>query len=61
MSQEELAQQLNLSRLTIHHLEAGRNATLETLLKVLKHFDAMDDLYKFVIDQSREIDINSLY
>lgn len=35
ISQEELAEKLNLSRITIQNLEAGKNFTIDTLLKVL--------------------------
>jgi transcriptional regulator with XRE-family HTH domain len=62
ITQQELAEKLALSRITIQHLEAGRNFTIDTLLKVLEHFEMMDSLYRFFVQQHEEIDnVDSLY
>jgi transcriptional regulator with XRE-family HTH domain len=44
LSQEELAAQLAVSRITIQNLEAGKNFTIDTLLKVLQHFDLLNEI-----------------
>ena len=61
LSQEELATQLNLARPTIQKMEAGRNFTIETLLKVLYYFDQLERLNQFVKEQSRNTVPKSLY
>lgn len=48
LSQDELAKQLNLSRITIQNLERGGNFTIETFLLVLQHFGEMQALYDFI-------------
>ncbi|MGL4585135.1 MAG: helix-turn-helix domain-containing protein [Flavobacterium sp.] len=59
MSQQELANELAMSRITILNLENGDNCTLDTLLKVLQYYDQMQGLYQF-INQKAEI-TDSLY
>jgi transcriptional regulator with XRE-family HTH domain len=62
LSQQELAEQLDLSRITIQNLESGKNFTIDTLLKVLNHFDAMVGLNQFLIDKRNENEqMTSLY
>jgi transcriptional regulator with XRE-family HTH domain len=61
LSQDELATLLNLSRLTIQNLEAGKNITLDTLLKVLQHFDVMDRFAAFIYSENKNTDLPSLY
>jgi transcriptional regulator with XRE-family HTH domain len=61
ISQEELATNLNLSRVTIHHLESGRNSTLETFLKVLYYFQELESLYTYIAEKTAEKDVKSLY
>ena len=61
ISQEELSAKLNLSRVTIHHLESGRNSTLETFLKVLNHFQELESFYTFLAEKTAEKDVKSLY
>lgn len=62
ISQQELADNLNLSRLTIHKLECGKNFTIDTLLKVLQHFDALEALNILVLEKRKEIEqTKSLY
>ncbi|CAG5082625.1 helix-turn-helix transcriptional regulator [Parvicella tangerina] len=55
ISQNELAERLDLSRITIQNLEAGKNFTIDTLLKVLQHFDLLhqlNDLFTALSNQS---------
>ena len=61
LSQEELATNLNLSRVTIHHLESGRNSTLETFLKVLNHFQELESFYTYLAEKTAEKDVKSMY
>lgn len=62
MTQQELADELGLSRLTISNLEKGENPTLETLLKVLQYFDQMKALNQFVSSKIDRLDHNeSMY
>lgn len=53
LSQAQLANQLGLSRITIQKLENGKNATMDTLLKVINHFDKLS-----VLNQYLEADLN---
>jgi len=52
LSQQQLANELNLSRITISKLENGENFTIETLLKVLQHFNQMDTFNDFVVNNT---------
>ncbi len=62
LSQQELADQLELSRITIQNLESGKNFTIDTLLKVFNHFDALVGLNQFLIDKQNETEqLTSLY
>ncbi len=61
LSQEDLAQALDMSRLTIHKLEDGKNVTLDTLLKVVNHFEMLEAVYKAVDADIANNNINSLY
>lgn len=58
LSQDELAKQLNLSRITIQNLERGGNFTIETFLLVLQHFGEMQALYDFI--QAKREDFSNL-
>lgn len=60
MSQEDLANALELSRYTIQKFEKGKNATLDTVLKIANHFDLLEDLYN-AIESINNDTINSLY
>ena len=62
LSQQDLADLLNLSRLTIQNLESGKNFTIDTLLKVLQHFDLLRNLKTEIarVKQDAE-DTKSLY
>lgn len=44
LSQAELAKSLDVSRTTIQNVELGKNFTIDTLLKVVKSFELLDDL-----------------
>lgn len=61
LSQEELAISLNLSRVTIHNLESGKNSTTETFLKVLNHFQELESFFAFLTQKATEKDFKSLY
>jgi len=56
LTQEELANELGLSRYTIVNLENGENTTLETLLKVLHYFDKMNSLNQFISNKIENLD-----
>jgi transcriptional regulator with XRE-family HTH domain len=61
MSQEDLAEAIGLSRYTIQKFENGKNATLDTVLKIANHFDLLKQLKKG-IDKTIEGENNiSLY
>ena len=61
MSQEDLAEALDLSRYTIQKFENGKNATLDTVLKIANHFDLLESLYKSLKDVEDTNNLNSLY
>ncbi|MBZ9650891.1 helix-turn-helix domain-containing protein [Psychroflexus montanilacus] len=61
MSQQDLAEALKLSRYTIQKFENGKNATLDTVLKIANHFDLLGNLYQALKDLEQNNDINSLY
>jgi len=62
LSQQELAELLELSRITIQNLESGKNFTIDTLLKVFNHFDLLVGLNQFLIDKRNEKEeLTSLY
>lgn len=42
MSQQELAEELGVSRLTIANVENGKNFTIDSLLKILQHFGQLE-------------------
>jgi transcriptional regulator with XRE-family HTH domain len=61
LSQDQLADLLNMSRITIQNLEAGKNITIDTLLKVLQHFDALEKFNEFVQEEIKNNSYKSLY
>ena len=61
LSQDDLAQALEMSRLTIRKLEDGKNVTLDTLLKVVNHFDMLELVYNAIDSNISDNNINSLY
>lgn len=56
ITQEQLAEKLGLSRLTIQNLESGKNPTLDTVLKAFQYFDLLDPFNKYL---EMEIDNNN--
>lgn len=62
ISQQDLADKLSLSRITIQNLEAGKNFTIDTLLVVVSHFDKLTDLHELLESQiSENENVVSLY
>ncbi len=61
LTQEQLAEQLALSRLTIQKLESGKNPTLDTVLKVLQHLHQLEILHDFLKKQIDDNGQPSLY
>lgn len=61
LSQQRLAEELGVSRLTIAKLENGENVTLDTLLKVLQFFDEMKSINDFIHDQRPTNSSQSMY
>jgi transcriptional regulator with XRE-family HTH domain len=62
LSQQDLAAQLELSRITIQNLESGKNFTIDTLLKVFNHFDVLVGFNQFLMDKRNETEqLTSLY
>lgn len=52
LTQQKLADELVLSRLTISKLERGENFTIDTLLKVLQHFGVLKVFNDFIKQQA---------
>jgi transcriptional regulator with XRE-family HTH domain len=48
LTQIELAEQLNLSRITIQNVERGNNFTIDTLLLLLQYFDELESFNKYL-------------
>jgi transcriptional regulator with XRE-family HTH domain len=61
MSQQDLAEALDISRYTIQKFENGKNATLDTVLKIANHFDLLESLYKALKDLENTNNLNSMY
>jgi transcriptional regulator with XRE-family HTH domain len=62
MSQQELADKLSLSRVTIQKMESGSNFTIDTFLLALQHFDQLQNLEGFFKNQiEKQTEVNSLY
>lgn len=62
ISQGQLAASLDVSRTTIQNLELGRNFTIDTLLKVLKELDLLDQLNRQIVaGQSQLSNTQPLY
>jgi transcriptional regulator with XRE-family HTH domain len=61
LSQEDLAEALDISRYTIQKFENGKNATLDTVLKIANHFDLLGTLYKSLKELEDADNLNSLY
>ena len=61
LSQEDLAKELEMSRLTIRKLEEGKNVTIDTVLKVVNHFDGLEAVYTAIETNIVATSIKSLY
>jgi transcriptional regulator with XRE-family HTH domain len=62
ISQQALADRLNISRLTIQNMEAGRNFTIDTFLLVMEHFQMLHALNRWFKERRLEQeDLKSLY
>jgi transcriptional regulator with XRE-family HTH domain len=61
LSRKELAEALDISATTIQNLENGKNATLDTILKVANHFGLLSDIYKSLDDFIESDDNLTLY
>ncbi len=61
LTQEQLAEKLNLSRITIQNLESGKNATVDTLLKVLQHFELLNSFQQYLENEISNNNQDSLY
>jgi transcriptional regulator with XRE-family HTH domain len=61
LTQEQLAEKLSLSRVTIQNLESGQNPTMDTLLKVLQYFDLLGSVNSFIKTEIQNNNQQSLY
>lgn len=62
LSRQELAEKLDLSRMTIQNLESGKNFTIDTFLKVLQYFELLSAFNEFMIGKrSDNENVESLY
>lgn len=60
MSQQDLGDALGLSRYTIQKFESGKNATLDTVLKIANHFGLLQSIFKGVnqvVDEQNDISL----
>ena len=61
LTQDQLAEKLAMSRLTIQNLEGGKNPTLETILKVLQYFDLLKSFDNYIQTEINNNSQQSLY
>jgi|JI9StandDraft_2_1071091.scaffolds.fasta_scaffold545330_1 transcriptional regulator with XRE-family HTH domain len=61
LTQNELADNLGMSRITIQNLESANNVTIDTWFKVMQHFDLLDKLMTLINDEIDNNSIKSLY
>ena len=61
LTQEQLAEKLSLSRVTIQNLESGQNPTMDTLLKVLQYFDILGSFNSYIETEIQNNNQQSLY
>lgn len=62
ISQQELAEKLNLTRLTIQKVESGKNFQIDTLLLIFQYFELLKPLSEFLANQKVEFkDFGSIY
>jgi DNA-binding XRE family transcriptional regulator len=55
ISQSQLAQSLDVSRTTIQNLENGKNFTVDTILKVIKEMDLLEQLHDEIAEAKRHV------
>lgn len=58
LTQEDLAKQLNLSRITIQNIERGNNFTIDTYLLIFQYFDEIESFNEYIkskVDDYHEI------
>lgn len=61
LSQQQLAEQLGISRYTIQKFESGKNSTIDTVLKIAHHFDDLEKFYNGVKAYNDQNTNHSLY
>lgn len=61
LSREELAEVLDISRATIQNIENGKNATLDTILKIANHFGLLPSISNEIDKVTTNHDNISLY
>ena len=61
ITQDQLAERLDMSRITIQNLERPKNVTLDTFLKVLQHFDMLEKFDGFIAECIEDKDVKNLY
>ncbi|WP_316824662.1 helix-turn-helix transcriptional regulator [Pedobacter miscanthi] len=61
ISQDQLAEDLDMSRVTIQNLERPKNVTLDTFLKVLERFELLEKFDSFILENIEDKNITPLY
>lgn len=62
LSQSDLATSLDVSRTTIQNLELGKNFTVDTILKVLREVNMLDQLNTEIVKVKQHVEqTKSLY
>ncbi len=63
LTQTELANLINVSRLTISKIEKGKSVNLETILNILKYFNLLDKFNALINENIEDINLSnfSLY
>jgi len=63
LTQAELADLINVSRLTISKIEKGKSVNLETVLSILKYFNLLDEFNTLINENIENINLSnfSLY
>lgn len=61
LTQEQLGDKLNLSRITIQNLESGKNATMDTMLIVMQYLDLLTNFNDMLQTEITNSSYPSLY
>lgn len=61
LTQEQLGNKLNLSRITIQNLESGKNATMDTMLIVMQYLDLLTNFNDMLQTEITNSSYPSLY